>query len=463
MESFVDRKVAKTRNRQYHTAAMDTTKSSSFDTSKLVFLGILLAAVAAVAVFSSGRTTLKMAPVAPACGELAVSMPTGSYWQSPSKDEWAWQPNALVQTSVHYPSKDCTVEIRYQLSPITVEPEQYLAAAAGSWRMDIAGRGNLKIGDAVLDWAALADGDEQPSVYYGAAALGTQRMLTVRVSARPGASLLASQAFDAVIQSLKYTDTGLVQKGAEIVKQIQADGIAPLAAQFPSDVFAVKNSAGTETGFQVTRLTLPEKANEALIEAMFYHTDGKTTFNRTRFATSDMVNFIQHTWVPGSPSPLATVRVEESVLMAAVRGSPKMEFVVSDAALSEQIAELAGWKLLKLGLGEAYVDIVDSYGTVNPMRITGGKASEDPNASTSSVVFSSMLGAEFSSEIFFDPNGAVTKQIIHREDTLVIERSTAEHIKTLFPSIADEITRFQNGSTGSDTRQKEIDYGRKPI
>lgn len=441
---------------------MDSTKPSSLDISKLVFLGILLAALAAVWIFSTGRTTLIMAPVPPACGELTVSMPSGPHWKNPSKDEWTGQQNALVQQRLRGAGPDCTVEVQYQLSPITMDPEQYLSQAASQWRMEEVGRGHEQITGAMLTWAAMAQGDAQPTVYCGVAPLGAQRALVVRVAAKPGASLLASQIFDAVVKSLKYTDTGLAQKGAEIARSIRAEGLSSVATHFPSQVFSVKDQQGKETGFQVIRTTQSQSQNEAIIETISYDSESKTKFSRTRFVTTDMANFILHSWATlGNTSPQSTVRVEEGVLMAAVRRT-RFEFGLSDAAVSGQIAELAGWNLLQNNIPEAVIDMVEDSGAVSPVRITPGKAPADPNIKESSAVFTSMTNAGVSQEVFFDPNGAVVRRIERLDETRTYERSDAAHIKELFPDVAEDIDRFMSGSMGTVTRQREIEYG-KPI
>jgi hypothetical protein len=453
-------KVAKSGFYYYDTAEMDIAKPNAFDFSKLVFLGILLAAVAAVWMFSTAHTTLIMAPVAPACGELTVSMPKGPYWKSPNDGKWTWQPNALVQRSVHGAGQDCTVEVQYQLSPITVEPEQHLAAAAAAWRLEEIAHGRQQIGEATLTWTALASEEEQPRVYYGVAPLNSQRMLTLYVKAKPGVTLLAAQVFDSLLQSIKYKDSGLVTKGAEIAKAVQADGLAALTAQFPSEVFSVKNESGAETGFLISRTTMVPGQNEAVLETVYYDPNSKAKFSRSRFATTNIGSFILYSWNgPGNSSPYATVRVEDGVLMAAVRGSRKMEYNLSDAAVSGQIAELAGWKLLKNGVPEAVIDMIESEGSITPVRINPVKTSAEPNDKESSVLFTSIAGSGFSSEVFFDPNGRVSKRIEHLEKTITIERTTAEHIRALFPELAEEITRFMNGGVGTVTRPKEIEYG----
>jgi hypothetical protein len=108
-ESFVDRKVAKTARRHYHTPDMDNTNSNENNVGKLVFLGILLVAIVAAWTVSTRRTTLIMEPVASICDELTVSMPVGAYWQSPSKGSWVYSENAFLQKSTHGNGQDCTV------------------------------------------------------------------------------------------------------------------------------------------------------------------------------------------------------------------------------------------------------------------------------------------------------------------------------------------------------------------
>jgi hypothetical protein len=440
---------------------MDSTKPSSFDVSKLVFLGILLAAVAAVWVFSAGRTTLTMAPVAAACGELTVSMPSGPYWQSTSKGKWTWQPNALVQKSVRGTTQDCTVEVQYQLSPITVEPEQYLAAAATAWRLEEVGHGQHQVGETTLTWAAMATQDEQPGVYYGVAPLGTQRMLTVWVAARPGASLLAGQVFDAVLKSLKYNDTGLAQKGADIVKMIQADGLSSVTTHFPSQTFAVRNSAGTEIGFILTRPIL--RQNEAVIDTLLYDSESAAKFSRTRAATPDMADFSLYTWrTLNNPAPNMAISVQAGMLLLP-EGRGRLKSVpLSDAAIPRQIIDLSGWKLLQSNIPEAIVDMVGDDGEVDPVRVIPGKSPADPNSTEVSVIFTYVAGKGVSSEVFFDPNGVVVRSIDRSGEVRSTERTTTSHIKELFPDLVEDIDRFMSGSTGTVTRPKEIEYG-KPI
>jgi hypothetical protein len=442
---------------------MDSDNSRSFYTSKLVFLGILVAAVAAVWSYSTRHTALEMTPASVLCGELSVSMPGGLYWESPSKGVWTWQPNAYGLSAIHMPAKDCSVEVRYQLSPITVEPEQYLAAAAGAWHLDIVNRGKASIGDKPLFWAALAEGDGHPAIFYAVAALNPQRMLSVRVAAKAGAPGLAAQVFDEVLKSLKYTDSGLTQKGAELVKAVENGGIAQLAVTLPSDVFVVKNTSGAETGFLISKTGASEKAQEAVLESLIYSGSSNNDLRRTRFTTTDMVGFAQQTWVPGNATPLATVKVEESVLMSKVVNHPRQEFYLSDAAIADQLAEVAGWQLLKSGTPEAIIDIVTFDGSVQPVRVTPGKAPAEGDAWKSSAVFKSAAGQGLSSEIFYDANGVAIKHVQSNGETLTTERTTSEHLKEAFPSLGDAIERFVSGSSGGSIREKEIDYGRKPI
>lgn len=460
----MDRKVAKTTGPHYHTPDMDNINSNEFNVSKLVFLGILLAAIVAAWTVSTSRTTLIMEPVAPVCDELTVSMPAGASWQSASKGSWVYNENAFLQKSVHGNGPDCTVEVRYQLGPITGDVNQYLSAASRSLGLEVASRGQQNVNGIEIMWAAFASPDEQPHFYYAVAPLGAERTVTVLVWGKPGTSALVESVFEPVIKSLKYKDTGLLKKGAEIVSAIQETGLAALPEKPLFESFLIKDSAGKPTGFYFTKTATATNPQEAVFEIMYYKAAARTDFYRIRFSTPNLKDYVWYTWNPRNPSFGATVKVENSVLGAGVRGYPRRsEFNLSDAAFADAIIEQAAWQMIKTGVTEAVIDSVNYDGSIDPAHITLGKAPVEGDKWKHSVRLASMADPKVYSEIFFDIGGTIVRRTEHRQETDELEQMDSRQIMTLFPQLAGEITQFQNGNTDSGTGEKEVDYGRRPI
>jgi hypothetical protein len=450
--------------RDYYRPSMERTDSRQFDISKLVFLAILLAAVFAAWTVSTRRTTLEMQPVDPVCDEMGISMPSGGGWQSIGAEGWTYQQSTFFLKRVYGDEQTCTAEVRYHLSPITGDVTAYLAAVSGPRGLERIAQGEIEAGGVNWVWASYATAEGQPQYHYAVAPLGQDRMVTVFVWGRAGAWLLAESAFNSIIKSAKYQDTGLLQKGAELVAAAREQGLSSIQTLFPSDAFLVKDSAGEAAGFQMIRTVVTAQPQEAVMEAMYYQADSGTSSSRTRFVTPDLDNFVWHTWNPSNPGFSAIVKVEESVLLAAVRGgSRRNELNLSRAAIADAVVELAGWQLVKQGLAEAVVDAVSYDGAVTPMRIAPGGPPADGDAWKYSVVFTSMVDPQVRSEVRFDEKGAVQSRIEHRRQTLVFERATNQRILTLFPQLEGEISQFLKGTSGSETPVEEVDYDRRPI
>ncbi len=450
--------------RDYYGPSMERTDSRQFDVSKLVFLAILLAAVFAAWTVSTRRTRLEMQPVDPVCDEFGISMPSGGGWQSIGGEGWAYQQSTFFLKRVYGQDQTCTAEVRYHLSPITGDVTAYLAAVSGPRGLERVAQGELEAGGVKWVWASYATADGQPEYHYAVAPLGQDRMVTVFVWGRAGAWLLSESAFNSIIKSAKYRDTGLLQKGAELVAAARQQGLASVQTHFPSDTFLVKDSAGEAMGFQMIRTVVTTEPQEAVVEAMYYQADSGASSSRTRFVTPDLDNFVWHTWNPSNPGFSAIVKVEESVLLAAVRGSSRRnELSLARAAIADAIIELAGWQLVKQGLAEAVVDAVSYDGTVTPMRITPGGPRAEGDAWRYSVVFTSMAEPQISSEVRFDEKGAVQSRTEHRQQTLVFERTTDQRILTLFPQLEGEISQFLGGTAGGETPVEGVGYDRRPI
>ncbi|HSV27369.1 MAG TPA: hypothetical protein VLH60_05700, partial [Sedimentisphaerales bacterium] len=347
---------------------MAETGSRQFDISKVVFLAILLLAIFAAWEFSTGRTALKMEPVEAISGELAISLPSGDNWRDDGGGQWIYHQQSFVQRRV-YGEQACTVEVRYYLSPITGDAASYLPAAGGGRNLERIGQGELSSGGINWAWAAYGSGRGQAQLYYAVARLGDYRMVTVSVHGRGGTWLLAEMVFEAIINSAKYHDTGLLTEGAGLVASVQEEGVEAIRNAFSADVFVINDEVGAAVGFYISRIPMVSETGETVVDGMLYQTNPRALLSRTRFVTFDIVNFEWHTWHPGHPGSGAIVEAQDGVLSEVRGGLRRRGQAVSRAAIADAVTELVGWQLVSRGIPEAVVDVISHDRTVTPMQV----------------------------------------------------------------------------------------------
>lgn len=440
---------------------MEISDSRQFDISKVVFLAILLVAIFAAWTYSNRRTKLQMEAEEAIFGEFGVSMPVGGGWQTSGAGGWIQQPSSFLLKKVYGKEQTCVAEVRYHLSPITADATSYLAAVSGPRQLERVAQGELEAGGVKWVWASYASGGSQAQYHYAVAPLGKERMATVFVWGKSGTWLMSESVFIAILKSSKYTDSGLLQKGAELVAAVKEQGIESIAKQLPSDVFIVKDTNGEASGFQMIRTTIMGSPQEAVIEAIYYLTDSDNRLSRTKFSSGNIEDFVWHTWNPSNPGVSAIVKVEESVMMAAVRGSTRRNEVnISGAAIAEAVVELAGWQLIKHEMSEAVVDAISYDGTITPTKVTMGKVPDKNDKWSYAVVFTSLANPKIRSEVYFDGNGVILGRTEHVSEQFVFERTTSQNIITRFPQLAGDISQFEKGSEASEVR---AGYDRRPI
>ncbi|AQT67261.1 hypothetical protein STSP2_00404 [Anaerohalosphaera lusitana] len=188
----------------------------------LFIIGLILASVVTV---STNKIRLTD-PIPLFQSGLSVSLPKGRAWQSPYK--WQFDPETNrfeTLAGIRMGNKiDTMAHWTYALAAGDLSASQRLQNKLGPDPGNITEKGTITVGSLDFAWAQLSTSGRSPDTIIAAASLPSNRSLTLTIEAIAQPKV-ATDLFNKLIQSAKYTAPENVRQGEQFISQIRESGL----------------------------------------------------------------------------------------------------------------------------------------------------------------------------------------------------------------------------------------------
>jgi hypothetical protein len=421
---------------------------------KIALLSLFIAALltARLIVLFKSRIVFSKPVVLSGTG-LSVSMPSGYGWFSDK--EWKFQDNAFSISSLFPVGSDkptTWANCRYLLSAETTTTLMRFQRTAAEIDAVVVETKQTQVGGITIDWARIEKPEFLFTAFYGTARLPDNRQLDIEVRHIAIDGRFAEQAFQGIIESLKFEDNELLRTGAEIVKEIKSKGIDSfLDNQNSQAFFFVKDSSESTVGF-ITDVLVDSgtETQRNIRSAGLFYIRGQNSFEKaTSFQCTDNLDeFVYRSELSSRAGRSGAETIQKTAGEIIVRRfqaeSEEKKHRLNPAAIPDIFLDLLVLQMLESNTKEIVVDLIESNGKIIPTLITAVETTKDPpNDRDAAYVFKLELldGRGFSERIYMNDRKLIYKRLARQDNLYVLERTDAESIAREFPEYADFVLR----------------------
>jgi hypothetical protein len=428
---------------------MTNGKTSKIATEKIAFAAVLIISLVAAQLVINLRSFVRLsAPIELSKSGLAVSMPRGSAWRSDYK--WKFDGNGFTINSSFNAGANIGrlyANCRYKLSEKEITAQERFSEYASLLNSEPVEAGQTSIEGLVVDWAKIGDAGKQMSsapfeIMFGVCRLPEGRFLEIEVLATGDEKDLAQNIFNGIIQSVRFTDNGLLKAGIQIVSDCRNEGLAKAldGREKQVSLFILTDASNRPIGFTMDafmgepntdtqRSTGPASESEIEAASYFYKKDRVAEEEVGYLRTNNA--FTEFSWRVGNRAIRLEMSANDQNLIIQGQDTEK-QYTLSQAAVPEIIADQVLRTFLDSNQNAILIDVITSNGTISPLYAEKIEPADDGNQ----VINVELLnGHGIRQQIYYDSSKNPIKTVFEQDG--VLTRSTAEEIAKLFPERAN--------------------------
>jgi hypothetical protein len=442
-----------------------SSKIKRYGLDKLALFGLFVLSLATAQLVVTSRSAIRLsAPIELPYSGLSLSVPAGNGWQNDQR--WKYQQNgftlksvlAIKQSALH-----AQVHCRYLLAADSRPLKEQLNDREAAMDGQAVQTGQTTIGGVAIDWARIEQQERSTVLFFGTALLPDGRGLNVELLCSTDESDAAEQVFNLIINSIQFTDNGLLRAGAEILAQIRQQGLDNLLAsnpqynQNPQLLCLLSNERGQATGFTMDVLADAGSGEELNIRAAgYYYIRQRPPREMVTFFQTDnrLQKFVWKTEMSGQTGTGGVqITADDPNAMTVNRFDADKEnrYMLNPAAIPDILLDFAFGKMLDTEHNKILLDSINSYGTVTLLLVSRMPDADINDRKDYQYVFKTELldGHGFSSVIYLDNQRQMVRTLLNEEQTYSAERTDAQSILRLFPE-RSEIVRRREGLLKQD-------------
>jgi hypothetical protein len=419
---------------------------------KIALLGLFIVALLSarlVVTFKSRIAFSKPIPL-PQTG-LSISMPKGYSWQSDK--QWQYQENFFTISSLFPLGSDkptTWANCRYLLSAEKTTPQMRFEQVASEINAAVVESNHIQADSITIDWARIDKPEFLFTVFYGTARLPDNRQLDIEVRHISSDGRFAEQAFQGMIESLKFEDNELLKAGAEIVTEIKNKGLAGfLENQNRQAFFLVKDEAKRTIGFTMEVVFDSGLDTEKNIRsAGLFYMRGQNSFEQaTSFQCSNnLEGFVYRSELSAKTDRSGTETIQNTSGEITVRKFhaqlDEKTYRLNPAAIPDIFLDLLLLQMLESNKKEIIIDFIEANGNIIPTHITVIEVTKDiPTDEDATYFFKLELldGRGYSELLYLNDRKQVYKRLARQDNIYILECTDAKSIASEFPEHAESV------------------------
>jgi hypothetical protein len=392
------------------------------------------------------------APIELSRSGLSLSMPSGNGWKC--EEKWTYENNVFSASSILVAggvTNQSYAQCRYLLATRAGTPQERLDEEHAEAKTTETGQ--ITADQLTVNWASI-NTDAGIEIILGVCELAGGRQLEIEVLQTAAEQGIAKQVFEKIVKSIRFSDNGFLQAGAQLLSEIREEGAKGVLAGDADggtvSLFAVVDPGGRTIGFTMDAIAaIQTDANTSINAADYYYLREPVPDEQVSFFRGG-ADLRQFTWRVEAISRMGSKGIEmtaDSGVLAVRRsraglsvnrqtGRETSEYELGEAAVPDIILGPVLTKVLGSNEQAVIIDVIRSEGIIMPAyveKIPPAKGQTDSN----SVRMEWLDGRGYWQQTYYDSSKKATKIMLGQESTYTLSPADASEIMRIFPERAN--------------------------
>ncbi|MGA2323780.1 MAG: hypothetical protein ABSG22_08035 [Sedimentisphaerales bacterium] len=365
---------------------VDENKTGKHIARTIAMAALLVISLLVARLVMHSKTGLRMsAPIELSRSGLSLSMPSGNGWKC--EEKWTYENNVFSASSILVAggvTNQSYAQCRYLLATRAGTPQERLDEEHAEAKTTETGQ--ITADQLTVNWASV-NTEAGVEIILGVCELAAGRQLEIEVLQMAEEQGLAKQVFEKIVKSIRFSDNGFLQAGAQLLSEIRderAKGVLAGDADGQTvSLFAVVDPRGRTIGFTMDAMAaIQTDANTTVNAADYYYLRGPVPDEQVSFFRGG-ADLRQFTWRVESKSRMGSkglemtadsgvLTVRRSLAGLAINrrtGKETGEYELSEAAVPDIILGPVLTKVLDSNGQAIIIDVIRSEGIITPAYV----------------------------------------------------------------------------------------------
>ena len=365
---------------------VDENKTGKHIARTIAMSALLVISLLVARLVMHSKTGLRMsAPIELSRSGLSLSMPSGNGWKC--EEKWTYENNVFSASSILVAggvTNQSYAQCRYLLATRAGTPQERLDEEHAEAKTTETGQ--ITADQLTVNWASV-NTEAGVEIILGVCELAAGRQLEIEVLQMAEEQGLAKQVFEKIVKSIRFSDNGFLQAGAQLLSEIRderAKGVLAGDADGQTvSLFAVVDPRGRTIGFTMDAMAaIQTDANTTVNAADYYYLRGPVPDEQVSFFRGG-ADLRQFTWRVESKSRMGSkglemtadsgvLTVRRSLAGLAINrrtGKETGEYELSEAAVPDIILGPVLTKVLDSNGQAIIIDVIRSEGIITPAYV----------------------------------------------------------------------------------------------
>ena len=387
------------------------------------------------------------APIELSRSGLSLSMPSGNSWKC--EEKWTYENNIFSASSVLVAggvTNQSYAQCRYLLATRAGTPQERLDEEHAEAKAIETGQ--ITADQLTVNWASI-NTDAGVEIILGVCELAGGRQLEIEVLQTAEEQGLAQQVFEKIVKSIRFSDNGFLQAGAQLISEVRGEGLNDILAGNSGQLvslFTITDARGQAIGFTMDAMAaIQTDANTTINAASYYYLRGSVPDEQVSFFRGG-ADLRQFTWRVETISRMGSKGIEMTAgsgvlavrrLRAGLSVNQRTsEYELGEATVPDVILDPVLTRVLDSNEQAVIIDVIRSEGIIMPAyveKMPPAKGQTDNN----SVRMEWLDGRGYWQQTYYDSSKKTTKILLGQESTYTLSPADANEIMRIFPERAD--------------------------
>ena len=419
---------------------------------KLAFLGLFIISllVAQLMVYAKSAVVFSDPIELPHTG-LSISIPNGRGWVG--TNEWRFRNGAFELFSNFKAGRTlplATVTCQYLATSQDINPEAWLRNQSDEPNDVAIESGTMKKGSLTVRWAHKV---RRVNTFLGTVELPHNRVVIIEVVENSLAIDMAEKVFKKIIEKLEFKEENSIKTGMEIVNEMKSKGLETfINSRNQEAYFLIRDSLNNNLGFTVDMLGKASKdisdAGRRIRGASQLFFTGANRQEQNSFFSSDK-DLSAYAWQSKS---LSRTDVTTTKIVRDETGTIKVSALINNTSgentyanrpdvIPTMLLELILDRIIENDIDEVVLDMIDSSGNLKPALFSVEHGTRNDEGDEKVIRLEFINGTGAFELLYLNDENQLVKEVIHRDGTYILERTTFESVQQEFPRQAGDILR----------------------
>ena len=360
---------------------VDDNKAEKHIARTIAMPALLVISLLVAQLVMHSKTGIRMsAPIELSRSGLSLSMPSGNSWKC--EEKWTYENNIFSASSVLVAggvTNQSYAQCRYLLATRAGTPQERLDEEHAE--AQTIETGQITADQLTVNWASVNTG-AGIEIILGVCELAGGRQLEIEVLQTAEEQGLAQQVFEKIVKSIRFSDNGFLQAGAQLISEVRGEGLNDILAGNSGQLvslFTITDARGQAIGFTMDAMAaIQTDANTTINAASYYYLRGSVPDEQVSFFRGG-ADLRQFTWRVETISRMGSKGIEMTAgsgvlavrrLRAGLSVNQRTsEYELGEATVPDVILDPVLTRVLDSNEQAVIIDVIRSEGIIMPAYV----------------------------------------------------------------------------------------------